>query len=174
MSADRTRVYVAREGFMGDYPGHRSNIRESRLVVESHPGPGKDPTRWRLVGTVDAATAAMVEAYDDEATLRTFGKEITPIGFEPSERTVSPRATDAAQAPEPPSPRKEKGRRGRPKGTRMFTRKQIVEVNQRLRNNYGRNPTQAELLANLEPRSDRIRTLQEALDAYELTWPINE
>ena len=62
-------------------------------------------------------------------------------------------------------------RRGRPKGTRSVPRHQIIDRFRSLRANYGRNPTEAELAANLTPRIE-VRTLQEHLAAYELTWPI--
>lgn len=62
-------------------------------------------------------------------------------------------------------------RPGRPKGTRSVTRDQIIDVFRSLRTNYGRAPTQAELVANLHPHIE-LRTLQEHLTAYGLPWPI--
>ena len=62
-------------------------------------------------------------------------------------------------------------RRGRPKGTRSVPRKQIIDRFRSLRANYGRNPTEVELVANLNPRIE-VRTLQEHLTDYELPWPI--
>jgi len=61
--------------------------------------------------------------------------------------------------------------RGRPKGTRSVTRDEILEKFRSLRANYGRNPTQAELAANLNPRIE-VRTLKDHLTDYGLTWPI--
>jgi hypothetical protein len=63
-----------------------------------------------------------------------------------------------------------KRKRGRPKGTRIVPRDKLLEVFRALRVNYGRNPTQEELVANLE--IETVRTLQSYLDAYELPWPI--
>ncbi|MDP9272146.1 MAG: hypothetical protein M3O93_01225 [Chloroflexota bacterium] len=62
-------------------------------------------------------------------------------------------------------------RRGRPKGTRSVTRAEIVGKFRALRENYGRNPTQAELAANLTPRIE-VRTLNDHLTDYGLGWPI--
>lgn len=61
--------------------------------------------------------------------------------------------------------------RGRPKGTRSVTRDEIFEKFRSLRTNYGRNPTQAELAANLQPRIE-VRALQAHLTEYDLSWPI--
>lgn len=61
--------------------------------------------------------------------------------------------------------------RGRPKGTRSVPRQQVVDQFRSLRASYGRNPTQAELAANLNPRIE-VRTLKDHLTDYGLTWPI--
>ncbi len=63
------------------------------------------------------------------------------------------------------------GRRGRPKGTRSVPRQQIIDRFRSLRTSYGRNPTQAELAANLNPRIE-VRTLKDHLTDYDLVWPI--
>jgi hypothetical protein len=62
-------------------------------------------------------------------------------------------------------------RRGRPRGSRAVTRDQIVTTFHGLRRQYGRDPTQAELCAHLNPRIE-VRTLKDALDAYGLPWPL--
>jgi hypothetical protein len=61
--------------------------------------------------------------------------------------------------------------RGRPKGTRSVPRDQIVEKFRALRSSYGRNPTQQELAASLEPRIEP-RTLKAHLHDYGLPWPL--
>lgn len=70
MSEPRIAVYVAREPFIGYIPGHIGNIRAGRVVVASHPGVALYPDKWRLLGTVDPDTARMIEALDDEATVK--------------------------------------------------------------------------------------------------------
>ncbi len=72
--------------------------------------------------------------------------------------------------PDPQSPPTRRAR-GRPKGSRAVTRDQIVTTFGKLRTQYGRAPTQAELCLRLEPRIE-VRTLRDALGAYSLRWPI--
>jgi len=67
-----------------------------------------------------------------------------------------------------PSPKRG---RGRPKGSRTHTREAIVNRFRSLAKSSGRAPTQPELAANLEPKIE-VRTLQEHLTAYGLSWPI--
>lgn len=88
MSAQRTRVYVAYEPFIGDIPGHSGNIRTQRLVVESHPAIALYPLRWTFLGDVDATTAAQIEMLGDEATLPKFVDRIAPIGIEPEDAPI--------------------------------------------------------------------------------------
>ena len=79
------------------------------------------------------------------------------------------RALPTATAdPLPPPTRRA---RGRPKGSRAVTRDQIMTTFRELRTQYGRPPTQAELCRRLEPPIE-VRTLKDALDAYNLPWPI--
>jgi hypothetical protein len=85
-------------------------------------------------------------------------------------RLVQPQPLGEGSGGQPrtqPQPRS----RGRPKGTRSVPRQQIIDVFRSLRTNYGTNPTQAELAANLNPRIE-LRTLQAHLTDYGLPWPI--
>jgi hypothetical protein len=100
-------------------------------------------------------------AEDDPFVLKMPGSfELVP-GQEPA---APPTPTEPAGA----VPRRSAGR---PKGTLSVPRDQIVAKFRALSTNYGRRPTQKELVANLEPRIE-VRTLQDHLTAYELPWPI--
>jgi hypothetical protein len=72
----------------------------------------------------------------------------------------------------PPSPvlSKSAGRRGRPKGSRLTSRNQLIATYGSLRKRYGRPPSQSELASNLEPPIAK-RTLQQHLREYSLPWP---
>lgn len=78
-----------------------------------------------------------------------------------------PGASSSGQPRTPPHPRN----RGRPKGTRSVPKQQIIDRFRSLRTSYGRNPTQSELAANLNPRIE-VRTLEDHLTDYDLAWPI--
>ena len=81
-------------------------------------------------------------------------------------RSLGLAAPGKVSTPAPLTPR-----RGRPKGTRSVPKQQIIGQFRALRTNYGRNPTQAELAANLKPRI-MVRTLKDHLADYGLAWPI--
>lgn len=92
MSDPRTIVYVADHGLVKVQDG--INIRMAGLVLETHPAVAKYPNDLRLVGTVDAQTAAHITMLGDSATLPLYRDRITPIGSEPSESS-SPQAVAA-------------------------------------------------------------------------------
>jgi hypothetical protein len=63
-----------------------------------------------------------------------------------------------------------RGRRGRPKGTRLTSPQQLVSSYRSLHARYGRPPSQTELASNLQPPIAK-RTLQQHLREYGLPWP---
>ncbi len=88
MSGDdpRVTVYVAREPFVKTAAdGYYLNARASRLVIESHPAIAHWPDEWRVAGTVDTGTAAMIDVLDDEATLVRLWEHIQPVMAETAE-----------------------------------------------------------------------------------------
>lgn len=89
--------------------------------------------------------------------------KLRPRAKQARERAAAVRPAEAA--------RSELRRRGRPKGSRTHRRDTIVDTFRRLRQGYGRRPTQSELVVNLDPRIG-VRTLQEHLRDYRLPWPI--
>jgi hypothetical protein len=82
VNTKRTDVYVADNGLVKVQDGF--NIRMRGVVLETHPAVAKYPTDFRLVGTVDDATAKAITMLGDDATLPRLWERIEPIGTTPA------------------------------------------------------------------------------------------
>lgn len=102
--SDRVRVYVARQPFTGWLPDRSQQLsfREGSVVTEQSPGgPNRWPDHWRLVGTVDRRTAAMIDTLDNAATLPLLMDRIEPAEL-----------PDEQESPAAQTPRRKAGRPG--------------------------------------------------------------
>jgi hypothetical protein len=80
------KVYVARQAFVAaDF-----NARDQRVALASHWAVEKYPDNWRLIGTVDAITAARIKMLDDAAVLPVVLNNIMPITMEGTEKKGGP------------------------------------------------------------------------------------
>jgi hypothetical protein len=98
----RVRVYKALDSFIGALAdGSTLVVHKSRVVVETdRTQPTIRPNLWQLIGTVDAETAAMIEALGDEATLSRLWERITPSGPDSLDGSgPSPATTDDPHRP---------------------------------------------------------------------------
>lgn len=159
---------------------------EAAIVAYRTDNPGADDHLLRSVETrlrrlndearQEAAEAARVQSMLDQAAddgialswadaAAALRKQDEAAGRERAElaqRQAKQYAAQEARRPRLP---------GRKAPSRTVGREQIIETFRALRQRLKRNPTQPELVANLEPKIS-VRTLSDMLTVYGLSWPI--
>ncbi len=152
------------------------DLERGEIVIERGLNDGRTQVNLRANvradHPVELAAAATFEGGASPVAPRLLGVTRVRLATAAAELTTDSASTTGAGVDSEEAPvARPKRRRGRPSGTLSVTRAQIFEKFRSLRVNYGRNPTQQELADNLKPRIE-VRTLQDHLTAYDLSWPI--